>query len=251
VNPSEGSQAGNIDQRWYRRFDKILADPVLKGKIIDVGSKHGTLAFRLAKHYDVTAIDIDAQNVEIMRMLAARNGLDLPIHQASIHSLPFGDDSVDTVILSQVLEHVRNPDDLGELMRVLKPSGVIVVTTNLGFAHWAPDHCWFFLPRDIYVMLHHGWFFMKDQRQRYAFLRYQTVVPFEDFCLKYLSPWFEYQLYDHRESRFDSLEIYARIYKRKQTNRFPTLDGEILWREIKSDTLAKPELSYGSIVHRR
>ena len=241
----------DIDQKWYKRFDKILADPALEGRIIDIGAQHGTLAFRLAEQYDVTAIDIDAENVEVMQTLAKQKELDIQIRQCAIQSLPFEDNSFDTVILSQVVEHVRNPEDMSELMRILKASGAIIVTTNLGFAHWSPDHCWFFLPRDVYKFLYHGWFFMTDQQKKYTFLKCHTVVPFEDYFIKYFSPWFEYQLYEARESRWNGIEIYARVYKTSQTHPFPLLQGEVLWREIKSDALAELTLSSPNTVHRR
>lgn len=233
-----------IDQRWYMHFDRICSDPALKGRIVDVGAKHGTLALKLAELYEVAAIDQDAENVAIMRELAAQKGIELQIHKASIEELPFEDASVDTVVLSQVVEHVRNPMHLKELVRILKPSGVIILTTNFGFAHWAPDHCWFFLPQDTYHLLQHGWFFVKESELApYAFLRFHTVVPFEGFCETNISPFFEYQLYEQHESSRESLEIYCHIYKTSHQYAFPQTNGETIWRHIASRALTEHMLS--------
>lgn len=248
VPAEEDDDLKNAEQSWYRNFDKIVADPMLKGKIIDVGARHGTLAFKLVERYDVTAVDIDPESVKIMKMLAEQKGIDMPIHESAIKSLPFEDESFDTIILSQVLEHVRNPGDMSELMRILKPSGTMIITTNFGFAHWDPDHCWYFLPKDVYELLRYGWFFMREQNQKYAFLKHHTVVPIEDFCRKYLSQWFEYQQYELRESRWDSLEFYIRIYKTQQTCPFPVLEGEEIWREYRTEAIAEPVVA-SSVVN--
>jgi SAM-dependent methyltransferase len=55
-------------------------------------------------------------------------------------ALPFEDDSFDRIIISEVMEHI--PDDKGvlaEMVRVLKPGGLIAVTVP----RWLPEKiCW-------------------------------------------------------------------------------------------------------------
>ncbi|HHT9155478.1 MAG TPA: methyltransferase domain-containing protein [Candidatus Tripitaka sp. YC43] len=49
--------------------------------------------------------------------------------------LPFKDNSFDVVVCSQVLEHVLNPEVIaGEMVRVLKPTGRVIVETPFGEA---------------------------------------------------------------------------------------------------------------------
>lgn len=50
-------------------------------------------------------------------------------------TLPFKDESFDTVILSDVLEHIPNPSDvMSELKRILKPGGYLLM--NVPFMYW-------------------------------------------------------------------------------------------------------------------
>lgn len=51
---------------------------------------------------------------------------------ADCHTLPFAAGSFDTVVCTQVLEHVRNPGRvLAEAARVLRPGGVLVLTAPM------------------------------------------------------------------------------------------------------------------------
>jgi ubiquinone/menaquinone biosynthesis C-methylase UbiE len=50
--------------------------------------------------------------------------------RASCNSLPFADESFDTVINSEVIEHVPdNPAIMTEMYRILKPGGTLVIGT--------------------------------------------------------------------------------------------------------------------------
>lgn len=63
--------------------------------------------------------------------------------RADGRSLPFSDESIDTVILSEVLEHVPVVDASGlitEVYRVLKPGGYTLITTPFQFPlHGVPN----------------------------------------------------------------------------------------------------------------
>ncbi|MGB4773369.1 MAG: class I SAM-dependent methyltransferase [Chitinophagaceae bacterium] len=56
------------------------------------------------------------------------------------HTLPFQDDHFDSIFSSEVFEHVFNlPEIMGELRRVLKPGGLILVSCPFAFGeHEAP-----------------------------------------------------------------------------------------------------------------
>jgi SAM-dependent methyltransferase len=57
--------------------------------------------------------------------------------QASGEALPFGDDSFDVVYSSNVLEHVVDPWRLAdEMVRVVKPGGIVAVSYTLWFGPW-------------------------------------------------------------------------------------------------------------------
>lgn len=57
---------------------------------------------------------------------------------ANIYRLPYADDMFDGVILSEILEHVeRDVDGLREVLRVLKPGGVVAITVpNANYPFW-------------------------------------------------------------------------------------------------------------------
>jgi len=62
--------------------------------------------------------------------------------------LPFPDDSVDLVFSSNMLEHVRDPDQVrGELVRVLKPGGLFVLSYTNWLSPWGGHETspWHFL----------------------------------------------------------------------------------------------------------
>ncbi len=72
---------------------------------------------------------------------AQRTVADLPgiaLHNVNIYRLPYPDDSFDAVILSEILEHID--DDvagLREVLRVLKPGGVVAITVpNADYPFW-------------------------------------------------------------------------------------------------------------------
>jgi len=212
------------DMREYARFRKICADPMVRGDVLDMGCKHGTLAKMLAENFNVTAADSDVNNIDIAVGIL---GSDVPLFKSVIgSSIPFSDESFDTVILAQVIEHVRDPEGLKELMRVLRPDGCLILTTNVGFAHWDPDHKWFFLPDKTYEMLRGGWFFMESQGQP-AFMKQGNVVPFGAFIENYIGESYGYQVYNNHESQYHSLEIYARVYKNDTVLKpFPEMPGD-------------------------
>ena len=54
-------------------------------------------------------------------------------------SLPFEGKSFDTIILSDVLEHIKNPQSLWiEINRILKENGVLIM--NVPFHYWIHEH---------------------------------------------------------------------------------------------------------------
>lgn len=100
-----------------RELKPLLA--VLDGDVLDVGC--GRMPYRKftrAKRY--VGVDIDSP---VTRQLAAADIF------YDGHTLPFPAESFDTVLCSQVLEHVFEPENfLREIARVLRPGGKLVLT---------------------------------------------------------------------------------------------------------------------------
>lgn len=94
--------------------------PGLKGRLLDFGC--GRKPYR-----DLFNVD------EYIGVDMSSTGHDHSNSMADVYydgrSLPFGNDSFDSVFSSEVLEHVFNPDEiLPEINRVLKPGGKILLT---------------------------------------------------------------------------------------------------------------------------
>ncbi|MDP8922782.1 MAG: class I SAM-dependent methyltransferase [Chloroflexota bacterium] len=64
------------------------------------------------------------------------------------HRLPFGDDTVDAIVCTEVFEHLVDPAAAArEMIRVLKPGGKLVLTTRFCFPlHDRPGDYWRFTP---------------------------------------------------------------------------------------------------------
>ena len=79
-----------------------------------------------------------------------RPGVDLI---GDAHRLPFGDATVDTIVCTEVFEHLLDPPAAArEMIRVLRPGGRLVLTTRFCFPlHDRPADFWRFTP---YTLAH-------------------------------------------------------------------------------------------------
>ena len=102
----------------------ILNDRVAAGsRVLDIGCGGGFLTHGLsAAGYEVTGVDPSAA------ALRSAKGTGIACLAAGYgEHLPFASSTFDTVVCSEVLEHVRSPDTvLGEAARVLRPGGVLL-----------------------------------------------------------------------------------------------------------------------------
>jgi len=74
-------------------------------------------------------------SVEMLEVARRRLGTAIDLRQACAETLPFGDASFDVVVSTNVFHFIRHPlPALGEIHRVLKPSGIVVITD------WCDDY---------------------------------------------------------------------------------------------------------------
>jgi SAM-dependent methyltransferase len=118
--------------------------------LLDLGCGFGRHAFEgLRRGARVIACDMSVPELEQVRALFEAMALEgeVPTEGMAVTlngdatRLPFPDDTFDRIIASEVMEHI--PDDvaaLEELMRVLRPGGVIAVTIP---AQIPERICWF------------------------------------------------------------------------------------------------------------
>lgn len=112
------------DDRYGNVMAAVAEGPPVQ-HILDAACGNGWLAslYRADRH-TVVGLDIADANLSRMQALgiqAIKHNLDQP--------LPFADASFDTVVCSEILEHVFRPDlVLQEAWRVLKPGGRVILT---------------------------------------------------------------------------------------------------------------------------
>jgi ubiquinone biosynthesis O-methyltransferase len=144
----ETSVAGQYD-RWHERVhrgDDIeelslaswhrsaldLAPPLEGRSVLEVGCGAGDFSISLsAAGAHVTGVDFSPRAIELARQKARHHNQSIAFQVADAQTLPFADDSFDVLFSCECLEHDPDPRRmLSELHRVLKPGGVLILTTE-------------------------------------------------------------------------------------------------------------------------
>lgn len=137
------SVAGRMDRhyspgRTWEATARALLEMLELGDVLDAASGDGVLA-ELVSHRarSVTCLDINAKVVAAgQHRLHDMHGVSFI--QGNMHTLPFNEASFDQVFLMHALTFTHHPRIvLGELARVLRPGGKLVVTTLRRHEHAA------------------------------------------------------------------------------------------------------------------
>jgi ubiquinone/menaquinone biosynthesis C-methylase UbiE len=124
--------------RHEMRYD-LLGDAVRRhlpagGAVLDVGCGSALVADRILD-LDGTYVGVDYGGHHSVyaakRLRGSERPLRTAIGQCDGEHLPFADESFDVVVMSEVIEHLMQPElATWEVARVLRPGGVFVMTTN-------------------------------------------------------------------------------------------------------------------------
>jgi 2-polyprenyl-3-methyl-5-hydroxy-6-metoxy-1,4-benzoquinol methylase len=95
--------------------------------VADIGAYYGGFVDHLTSAgHRAIGIDYDPHNIEIAEMLFP----ELEFVESSVYELALPDASVDCVTFQEVIEHLEGPAQaLKEINRILRPGGVLIVTT--------------------------------------------------------------------------------------------------------------------------
>lgn len=121
------------DMALKRRARKIVLELELeeKDKILEVGCGNGyylNLFNKLNFDFGLTGIDSDKLALVDAKKFIKDDRVRLILGDAS--KIPFKKNSFDKVVMSEVIEHVEDEGRvLSEIYRVLKPKGILVLTT--------------------------------------------------------------------------------------------------------------------------
>lgn len=124
------------DPRIDRKFERVwqlVSEHLPCDAFLDAGCGDGRHLAALARSGHrpnrLAGIDISERILETARAAAAP--LEPQLERANLEALPFEDAAFDLVLCTQVIEHLLDPPaGVRELARVLRPDGVLVLTTD-------------------------------------------------------------------------------------------------------------------------
>lgn len=118
-----------LQRYWQRRRHAIVTRrEVPLGRVLDVGCGSSRILRDLGR---VVGVDVAFHKLRYMR----RYGL--PLVQGSVFALPFRDGAFDTVVCSEVIEHIPSGEGpFRELWRVQRPGGRLILGTP-DYATWS------------------------------------------------------------------------------------------------------------------
>jgi len=128
---------GNVWTRPQEDMPRLLDALLAKGAktLLDLGCGTGRHVVYFAQHgLSVHGLDNSPEGLRLTEQALREAGLAAHLHlQAMYDPLPYGDDSFDAIIAVQVIHHARIATIkqlIGELERVLRPSGTIFVSVS-------------------------------------------------------------------------------------------------------------------------
>jgi len=142
--------------KWYTRVAKfkgtrtsqiLLEHKKSNAKLLDVGSGLGlTFAYVCQKFENSIACEVDAESAKATCELLEALGLKRKVIKYNGKKLPFPDNAFDIVTSIEVIEHADNAKQmLSEIARVLKPDGILHITTANKWWPYEPHFKLFFL----------------------------------------------------------------------------------------------------------
>lgn len=127
----------------YRKYFLYpILSKYLDGNCIDIGCGLGDF---LNYRKNTVGFDVNVSNVEFCRSIG------LNAKKMELDKLDLPDDSIDSIIFDNVLEHIKEPTSIIlEIYRVLKDNGNLVVgVPGVNGFNKAPDHEIYYTPENL------------------------------------------------------------------------------------------------------
>jgi 2-polyprenyl-3-methyl-5-hydroxy-6-metoxy-1,4-benzoquinol methylase len=202
-------------ENYYLKFTDYASNDLLGfvlenagNDILDVGCATGDYCVKLKKlGFNCTGIDINKKYVE----KAIENKIESYLMSAD--DLKFPDNSFDTILLFEVLEHVENPSRvIEEVKRVAKKNILITVPNNtefyelrkygLTYEHMLEkDHINFFTKKDLENML--STYFKEFEVEKKEAVNYELIN---------LPSWLRYPISILYKLKIIRHRVYFRLY---------------------------------------
>ena len=111
------------------RILKFCSDKI-QGRVLDVGCGDGFFTAQILQRFNlknVYGLDISSKAIDLARLKHP----EIKFQQGALNHIPEETNSIDSVTMIEVIEHLVDIEGtLKELFRVMKPGGILLITTT-------------------------------------------------------------------------------------------------------------------------
>jgi len=153
----EGTLGEAFQKKQQRRISAIC-DSAIGSRVLDVGCSQGIASVLLARAgYEVIGVDYEEESIAYARNYLEKEDektrANLEFVRADFLSYDFGSQQFDTVVMTELLEHVDEPDAfVAKASSLLAQDGRVIVSVPFGINDW-PDHKRTYYLTEIYQSL--------------------------------------------------------------------------------------------------
>ena len=125
-----------------------------KARLLEVGCNTGIISFKIGKKgFDTTGIDLSNKVLEQARE-RAKNRKNICYEKKDAYNLTYQPNSFDSVVLTEILEHIDDPERaIEEALRVTRKGGKLVISVPKGAKIQAEGHKLFYTPESLVSLL--------------------------------------------------------------------------------------------------